>query len=207
MGILLVCLMSLACILPITFIRPAYEWHTLAPAAAERRLASSHERQVYARYARPWEQGVELRGWHATRRHQNKLSFSAPEAGQDVSIDLLWHALERREHNWTVFVHLVNAEGEIVAEHNSTPVHGELPFPQWTPCDWVSDPHTLYLPADLPPGEYTLRVGLYLPWQRDPQKGRREQVWNAEGEKIGDMAEIGTLTVRKPGFYNSSGDQ
>jgi hypothetical protein len=186
--LLLPLLAMLALALPLGVMMPAYEWRTLPPAAAQHMLAQPETERVYARYAKPWEQGVVLRGWHAP-----------PEpiaAGTTVDIRLLWHALERVEHNWTVFVHLVDAEGEIVAEHNSIPQRGAFPLPRWTPGDWVTDTHPLPLPPDLPAGTYTLRVGLYLPWQSDPRQGRRQEVWNAAGEPLGDVAAIGTLTVR-----------
>jgi 4-amino-4-deoxy-L-arabinose transferase-like glycosyltransferase len=181
--LLLPLLALLALALPLGVIAPAYEWRTLPPDHAQ----AMADQPVYARYAKPWEQGVVLRGWHAP-----------PEpvaAGTTIEIRLLWHTLERVEHNWTVFVHLVDAEGAIVAEHNSIPQQGQFPMPRWTPGDWLTDTHPLALPPDLPPGPYTLRVGLYLPWQSDPRQGRRQEVWDAAGEPLGDVAEIGTLTV------------
>jgi hypothetical protein len=119
-------------------------------------------------------------------------------AGQTISITLTWHGLERvpPDRNWTVFLHLVDDAGEIVAEHNSIPQGGQMPMPLWTPGDWLEDTHPLTIPADLPPGDYTLRVGLYRPWQRDPRKGHRQEVWNAQRTHIGDYAEVGTLRVR-----------
>jgi hypothetical protein len=182
--LLLPLLALLALALPFTVIVPAYEWRTLPPDRAQATISQP----VYARYAKPWEQGIVLRGWHAPP--------PPAAAGTTVDIRLLWHALERVEHNWTVFVHLVDAEGAIVAEHNSIPQRGQFPMPHWTPGDWLTDTHPLALPPDLPPGAYTLRVGLYLPWQSDPRQGRRQEVWDATGELLGDMAEIGTLRVR-----------
>ncbi len=177
----------LALYLPYGVIAPAYTWHTLPPETAQQRI----EQPAYARYARSWEQGIVLRGWHLAEHDADTLN-----AGDDLTLVLTWHALEHIEHNWTVFVHLVDAEGQIVAEHNSIPQTGAFPLPQWTPGDWVEDRHPLVLPADLPAGEYRLRVGLYLPWQRDPQKGRREQAWDQQGNHIGDFAEVGMLRVR-----------
>jgi hypothetical protein len=39
---------------------------------------------------------------------------------------------------------------------------------QWVAGDWVEARYTLAIPADLPPGLYALRVGLW-----DPATGRR----------------------------------
>jgi hypothetical protein len=184
-------LFALALYLPPAIIAPAYDWHTLPPAVAQSRI----EHSTYARYAKPWEQGVELRGWRIHTDEQHSTPDEAVQAGDTLRVTLTWHALEHVEHNWTVFVHLVDESGRIVAEHNSIPQQGAFPMTAWTPGDWLEDSHTLQLPADLPTGSYRLRVGLYLPWQRDPQEGRRQEVWNRAGEKIGDFAEIGAVQV------------
>jgi len=39
-------------------------------------------------------------------------------------------------------------------------------------------------------------VGLYLPWQRDPQSGRRQDTWAEDGTDRGDFAEVGVLRIR-----------
>jgi hypothetical protein len=190
-ALLLPVLLLLALALPLLVIAPAYQWRTLPPAAALERI----EHPVYARYAQQWERGIELRGW---RVGPPDAENNAVQAGQTISVTLTWHALERVPEDWTVFVHLVDDAGEIVAESNGKPQSGQMPLPRWTPGDWLEDTHTLSLPADLPPGSYRLRVGLYLPWQRDPRQGRRQPVWAADGSHIGDMAQIGTLQVRQP---------
>ncbi len=189
-GVVVAGLALVAWSLPFAVIAPAYEWHTL-PAAVARQQGDG---TTYARFAKPWEQGVELRGWQLF--DQSGTALAEVSSGETVVLRLLWHALERVEHNWTVFVHLVDENGAIVAEHNSIPQGGGFPLPLWTPGDWVADAHPLTLPADLSPGVYTLRVGLYLPWQRDPQQGRRQDVWNVQGEEVGDFADIGVVMVR-----------
>lgn len=190
--VLLFGLGALALYLPFGVIDSAYRWQVLPPDLAAARI----ERPTYARYAKPWEQGIELHGWRLQRPETAPRSMiNEIHPGETLDIILTWHALERIEHNWTVFIHLVNENGEIVAEHNSIPQNGQLPLPLWTPGDWLEDTHPLELPADLPSGGYDLRVGLYLPWQRDPQKGRRQEVWDTSGTKIGDLAVVGTIQV------------
>jgi 4-amino-4-deoxy-L-arabinose transferase-like glycosyltransferase len=194
-------LAALALWLPFGVIAPAYEWRTLPHTVVHAELPAS-TLLTYARYAREWEQGAVLRRWqvqHAGVPLEPQADGTLPvQAGTTIDLVLTWHALGRVEQNWTVFVHLVDSEGQIVAEHNSIPQGGALPMPLWTPGDWLHDTHPLHLPATLPPGDYTLRVGLYLPWQRDPQQGHRAQVWNAAGEHVGDFATLGQLRVAAP---------
>ncbi len=171
-------LVALAAWLPFGVIRPAYQWVALAPATALAQLGTP----TYARYAADWEQGVVLRGWHLD---------GPPRPGTTITLQFTWNSLEPIPRPWTVFVHLVAADERIVAESNSQPRAGSLPFPRWTPGDWMQDQHQLHLPANLPPGTYHLRVGLYRP----DKDGRRQPVWAADGSTLGDLAELGTLVV------------
>ncbi len=166
----------LALALPVLVIAPAYPWPTLPPREAQARIANP----VYARFAYAWEQGIVLRGW--------RLDSPGPtvQAGQPLTVTLTWQALERGPRPLVVFVHLLDEQGEIVAEDNAAPQGGAFPITQWTNGDWVEDAHRLELPADVPLGAYRLRVGLWEP----PFQGKRVDVWNAEGERMGDAFDI-----------------
>jgi hypothetical protein len=60
------------------------------------------------------------------------------------------------------FVHLVDGGGAMKAQKDSVPVDGGLPTLRWAPGRPVRDVRALPLPADLPPGEYKLRTGIYV---------------------------------------------
>ncbi len=171
-------LLALALYLPLEVIRPAYEWRTLPPQQAQARL----EQSLSARFAQSWERGMELRGW----RLRGDI-----RPGETITVTLTWHALEQIPQDWTVFVHLVGDAGRIVAEDNQRPQAGAFPLPRWTPGDWVEDPHPLRLPADLAPGQYELRVGLYLPEER----GRRQYTRTVTGEPVSDAVTLGVIEV------------
>jgi hypothetical protein len=172
-------LLGLALFMPLGVIRPGYSWEALAPREAQAALGNA----VYARYAASWERGVALRGWRLD---------GEPVAGQPLPITLTWNSLEPVPRPWTVFVHLVDEHDAIVAVSNSQPRGGALPFPLWTPGDWMADTHTIPLPPGLAPGAYKLRVGLYRP----DKGGERQRVWAADGSPLGDLAVVGTVVVR-----------
>ncbi len=179
-GGLTVGVFALALYVPLGVIRPAYPWVALAPAQAQTALGTP----TYARFAEPWEQGVELRGWR----------LDGPAiVGTDLPLTLTWHSLAYIPKNWTIFLHLVAADGSLVAMRNSDPQNGTLPMPLWTPGDWIADPHVLALPPDLPPGRYELRIGLY----RAETDGRRSAVWNSAGALIGDYVALGAVEVEQ----------
>ncbi len=80
--------------------------------------------------------------------------------GSDLYLELQWEALEEPGADYKVFVHMLDAAGEIVAQHDAVPCNWQCPTSGWSAGDSVSDRAILSL-AGLPPGEYRLAVGLY----------------------------------------------
>ncbi len=75
-------------------------------------------------------------------------------------LQLAWRALDRPSHDYTAFVHLVDANGEIVAQHDAplgAPGNGSH---LWAPGETARADFLLALPSGLP-REGRLRVGLY----------------------------------------------
>jgi hypothetical protein len=84
--------------------------------------------------------------------------------GKALPLTLAWRA-EEVAGQYTVFVHLVDERGTILAQQDRAPqANGALyPTNLWVPGEIVTDEYALTIPPDAPPGEYTVRVGLYLP--------------------------------------------
>ena len=80
-----------------------------------------------------------------------------------LSLTLHWHALATPDRNYYTFVHLLDAGGEIVAQHDGPPGEGRFPTLGWLPGEYLTDTHRLALRPDLPDGQYRLAVGLYDP--------------------------------------------
>ncbi len=83
--------------------------------------------------------------------------------GQTLRVTLVWQALAETSTSYTVFIHLLNREGQTVVQHDSLPGGGAFPTTGWLPGEYLVDHHTLDLPDDLPEAVYTLAVGLYDP--------------------------------------------
>ncbi|HFD39149.1 MAG TPA: hypothetical protein ENJ31_04785 [Anaerolineae bacterium] len=96
------------------------------------------------------------------------------------NLSLYWQALAPADRDYTVFVHLLGPQGSIVAQDDAPPGDPFFPTTTWLPGDVVLDEHTLSLPADAPPGEYTLRVGLYH---------------QPSGERLGEAAVLTTFSL------------
>jgi hypothetical protein len=82
------------------------------------------------------------------------------QPGGTLTVSLYWQTLKPVE-NYTVFVHLLDAAGQVRAQHDSPPLNGRYPTQNWLPHQIVEDKISLPLALDLPPGEYHIEVGMY----------------------------------------------
>jgi hypothetical protein len=78
-----------------------------------------------------------------------------------VTLTLYWHAVRPPADDYTVFIHLLGPEGNVVAQADSQPDKGQYPTSYWDEGEQVSDTYELTLPADLPGGDYRLQAGMY----------------------------------------------
>jgi len=83
--------------------------------------------------------------------------------GQSLGLDLFWRGDRALRDAYTVFVHLTDASGQVLADADSPPSQGLYPTTRWSPGETVRDRHILKIPADLAPGEYQIAIGMYLP--------------------------------------------
>jgi hypothetical protein len=114
----------------------------------------------------------------------------APGPGSTLHLTLYWQAQAEMEQDYTVFVHLLDAEGLLVAQHDSQPGGGSLPTSSWLEGEVIADEHPLRLDPNLPPGSYRLEVGLYL-WPTM----ERLPVLDGAGQVQGDKVVLGEVRV------------
>lgn len=84
--------------------------------------------------------------------------------GKDAHIMLWWSADTPPGVDYSVSVFLLDESGALRAQHDGYPDDGAAPTSGWSPGALIFDAHTLKLPADLPPGVYTVGVKLYTYW-------------------------------------------
>lgn len=75
------------------------------------------------------------------------------------TLTLYWRAHRRPQRDYVVFVHLVDAQGHLLATFDSPPVGGYFPFTTWLPGLVVKDERLISVPEDVQPS--ALLVGLY----------------------------------------------
>jgi hypothetical protein len=81
------------------------------------------------------------------------------ESEGEVSAELIWQPLRQLDTRYRVFVHLIDANGHIIAQSDADPANWTRPTTGWLPNEYISDIHRLPAP-DQP---YRLRIGLYDP--------------------------------------------
>jgi hypothetical protein len=117
--------------------------------------------------------------------------LSPLHAGQTATLTLYWEATGTPSADYAVFVHLLDAEGNLIAQSDSPPgsdAHlGFYPTGRWEAGETIMDVHLLNLPTEVAPGAHRLRVGLYLP-------GTGERVPLASGA---DAVELGEVDVAR----------
>jgi 4-amino-4-deoxy-L-arabinose transferase-like glycosyltransferase len=86
---------------------------------------------------------------------------SQARPGDSIRAALVLRAGEEVSVNYTVFVHLLDPAGRIVAQVDTWPQAGAWPTANWVQGQVIQDVYTLTLPADAAAGDYRLVVGMY----------------------------------------------
>jgi hypothetical protein len=81
--------------------------------------------------------------------------------GATVRLTLDWQSLRPMVTDHTVFVHVVDEEGTIWAQHDGEPVDGERPTSSWSLGEIVHDEYQIMIPVGGPREGYRVQAGLY----------------------------------------------
>ncbi|MBN1919914.1 MAG: glycosyltransferase family 39 protein [Anaerolineae bacterium] len=119
---------------------------------------------------------------------EGELAPESVRAGETLSLKLVWRAETPMSVNYSVFVHLLNESGTLIAQQDAQPGAGTRPTAGWFTGEIIGDTTTLTVPPETPSGIYTLKLGLYDPetYARLPVRGRDKQdlgdgiIWEVE---------------------------
>ncbi|MGQ9553096.1 MAG: 6-pyruvoyl-tetrahydropterin synthase-related protein [Anaerolineae bacterium] len=101
----------------------------------------------------PFEDKLALVGWHT--------DGATTRPGGTIGIELYWLALSTPQENYKAFVHVVAADGRVVAQSDGDLVGGFTRTRRLVGGEVTQDRRWLSLPMDLAPGSYDLYTGLY----------------------------------------------
>ncbi len=137
--------------------------------------------------------GVATTGaWHQGISLARVVLPETARPGAELPLTLIWRAQGPADRNWKVFIHLIGSAGEPLAQGDAFPINngdGPAPTTTWRPGEVILDDHRVNLPPDLPPGVYSVLVGLY-------EEGSNQRLPLNSG---GDAFKLPiTLTVKGP---------
>jgi 4-amino-4-deoxy-L-arabinose transferase-like glycosyltransferase len=96
----------------------------------------------------------------------------------NLFLTLHWSSLASVGRDYTVFVHLLNSDGNVVAQADSPPVGGDYPTSLWAPGETIVGQRALDVEG-LSSGVYELALGMYL-----LETGDRLPATDADGERL-----------------------
>ncbi len=121
---------------------------------------------AYQAQAAQFEPGVQLLGSYVTIDGDPAREQIDP--GQWLRVALRWSSAAPLSADYKVFVHAVDANGSIVAQHDAMPHAGMAPTSGWQVGATVLDVHEFQVPAESAGVPVEIRVGVY-----DPATGQR----------------------------------
>jgi 4-amino-4-deoxy-L-arabinose transferase-like glycosyltransferase len=92
------------------------------------------------------------------------LSVSFPdkiEPARVFPVQFFWKVLQPVAADYTIFIHIVDSNDQIIAQLDRPPGGGTSPTSSWQVDQLLRDTYPVPLPSDLPPGLYRVRMGLY----------------------------------------------
>jgi hypothetical protein len=93
--------------------------------------------------------------------------------------------------SYTVFIHLLDGEGNIFGQRDSVPGDGALPTTSWEEEEIIADGYEIEVATHAPLGRYSVGLGMY-----DASTGVRLPVLDAEGQPVGDHLLAGQVQLQ-----------
>jgi hypothetical protein len=120
-----------------------------------------------------------------------ELPTSTLHRGKALVVILDWRVSASVDREYTVFAHLVDANGNIVSQYDALPAGGIDKTNDWRPTRQYVDSIVLPIDANAPLGDgYRLELGMY-----DPASSERLRVLDANGQNIDDKFVMGPFRI------------
>ncbi len=112
--------------------------------------------------------------------------------GDALRLSLRWEGLTHIRRSYSVFVHLIGADGVRWAQSDGAPIKGFLPTTNWVAGETIRDVREMILPSGTPTGRYRLEVGMY-----DPDSLERLTATDKSGTVVGDRIVLDYVQVER----------
>ncbi len=167
---------------------PIAVWHASETDLVHRRLLNAAPiAQIKLPLAPPsaaeWRQAKILDARVGENFALARYALAYDRAAQRARITLYWRGIAKSKSAFTVFVHLLDASGNILAQKDAEPLNGAYPTFIWDAGEIVREEYEFKLPADAAPK--TIVIGMYA----QPSLARLP-VFDASGAPVGDRIEL-----------------
>ena len=135
------------------------------------------------------------RPYPATFGNEIKLlgyNLASLDNANQYQLDLIWQAQTEPSNDYTVFIHLLQADGSCnpcLWQQDVMPQQNQYPTSRWLSDEVVTDSYQITLPPDTPTGSYRLEIGLYI-----AETGQRLQAVQPNGSES-DAVLLESITV------------
>ena len=130
-----------------------------------------------------WAGGVSFLGYDLAVSEDQPVG-----TGSRVGVYMYWRTTEPLTESLKVFVHVVDSQGSIVAQHDGKPVQWTYDTRDWQPGEVIVDFHCVKVNPGVEEGDYTVAVGLY-----NENTGERWPVVDDSGQIVNDHIELATI--------------
>ncbi len=119
-------------------------------------------------------------------------------SGGVLALRVWWQALNKMTVDYTVFIHLISkssadAEPILWSQHDGQPCDNSYSNSRWSPGEVVWDDYRLELPDNMPPGDYTLELGMY-----DLISNQRLEILSADEPIKANALKLAAVRVETP---------
>ena len=118
------------------------------------------------------------------------IGYNVKHKERKINVTLYWHATQAPTKDYTVFVHIVNSTGKLIAQKDNPPVQGTRPTSTWEKGEYIEDNYSIELTQRVPPGKYDINVGMY-----DPTTGRRLEAYLDKVRCTNDAVRISSIVL------------
>ncbi|MCR4407565.1 MAG: DUF2723 domain-containing protein [Anaerolineae bacterium] len=110
--------------------------------------------------------------------------------GEKLPITLTWQGQRKMSEDYTLFIHLLDEQGQLRGQIDVWPRDGTYPTSLWVEGEMFSDTYDIPLDPDAPSGAYQVEIGWYL-----LRTMQRLPVLDAGGQAIDDKVLIPGLKI------------
>ncbi|MBI5031828.1 MAG: glycosyltransferase family 39 protein [Chloroflexi bacterium] len=119
-----------------------------------------------------------------------ELAADTIKRNQTLGLIVYWRTVEPIAVNYTLFVHLVNAHGQVVAGLDSQPHQGNAPTSSWRVNYPLADGIVVPIDATVLPGSYSIELGWY-----NVDTGQRLSLVDEMGQPLDDKILIKPIQI------------